>query len=353
MKRSLIIPAYWGILHGINDWVAGYMLARFSLMGGHKESFFALIVYAVLAFAGQLPLGLWVDKSQNLKTPAATSVWLLIFSIIIFSIDPFAAIIIAGLASAGVHIVGGCICFGAAENKITPLSIFTAPGVAGLALGGFCINMNENYLWFMLVPVMLCGIIIWLKGIPLYRVSKPSGKSEIDSHDVLMLIILLAMVMRSFLFDLLNTYSQHFEYGLLITGLSAFAGKLISGLLGDRIGWKKWVFITLPLAFIFLELGRDNVYAFAFGVACLQSSVPVTLLLIYRSMPQYPATASAFGLGVCVALAGLPLYGLPQLHKAFNQPKNAFIIIAAVILLITAAIIFYQKKSAEKNISKI
>ena len=50
----------------------------------------------------------------------------------------------------------------------------------------------------------------------------------------------------------------------------------------DKIGWKKFVYITLPLACLFFQLGKDNIYALAFGVACLQSSVPITLLLMSK-----------------------------------------------------------------------
>lgn len=342
MKKNITMPVYWGILHGFNDWLAGYMLARFTITGTRQESFSALIIYSAIAFAGQLPIGLWIDKTENLKLPVKISFILLPAAILLFPLNPFLAILIAGVASAGIHVSGGCISFFVAEGKISPLGIFTAPGVAGLALGGFCINMPSGFLWVLLIPVGINIYLIIKEGIPPYSSICKKNKAAIDSHDMVMLLVLLIMVMRSFLFDLLNNYSAHFEYGLLITGLSAFAGKLICGLLADRIGWRRWLFITLPLAFIFLEIGRENVYAFAFGVACMQSSVPVTLALVYRSIPQYPAAAAAFGLGVCVALAGLPLYGMPGLHSVFSDSHvffglgiaGVFILIAGLLLLI-------------------
>ena len=48
-----------------------------------------------------------------------------------------------------------------------------------------------------------------------------------DSHDMVMIVLLLLMSIRSFLFDLLNTFSGQFEYGLLVVGLGAFAGKIV------------------------------------------------------------------------------------------------------------------------------
>lgn len=45
-----------------------------------------------------------------------------------------------------------------------------------------------------------------------------------------------------------------------------------------------------------------------FGVACLQSSVPISLLLMHRNMPRFPATATAFTLGTGIAIAALLLF---------------------------------------------
>ena len=76
----------------------------------------------------------------------------------------------------------------------------------------------------------------------------------------------------------------------------------------DKVGWKLWIKITLPLAFILLQLGVNNVYILGFGIACLQSSVPISLMLIQKTLPNMPATATSLSLGTSIALAGLPLF---------------------------------------------
>lgn len=352
MKQNISTPLYWGILHGVNDWVAGYLLAHYAFAVAPQQSFFALIIYSVLAFGGQLPVGLWLDNKRDLKTFGAISVILLLAACFVSFIDPFTAIIIAGIASAGIHVVGGCVCLMVNEEKITPLGIFTAPGVAGLALGGFCGAINGNW---MLVPLMIASVLFLLimqNGFPVYRLRKNENEKAVDTHDLLMMILLLVMSLRSFLFDLLNSFSQQYEYGLLILGLSAFAGKIIGGFFADKIGWKGWVYITLPLAFIFLELGQNNIIAMAFGVACLQSSVPVTLQLMYNSIPAFPATASAMSLGTVVALAGLPLYASPYLYNAFSNSSPVFdTIVIVVVLVISAGFFVYVKNQRRISLS--
>lgn len=341
MHKSNTTFLFWGILHGVNDWVAGYMLAAYALKHEQQQSMFALILYAVLAFGGQLPAGLWLDRYRKLEAPGMMSMLLLLSAGVLFFIDPLAAIIVSGVASAGIHVVGGTVCLMENREKITPLGIFTAPGVAGLTLGGFCGSISVVWMVF---PVLIITVLLFLikrKGLPAFVPLIKEHATSLGVHDMLMLALLLLMTLRSFLFDLVNSFSGQFENGLLIIGLSAFAGKLLSGFFADRIGWKRWVFITLPLAWIFLQLGHNNVVMMAFGVACLQSSVPITLQLMYNSMPSWPATATAMSLGAIVAFAGLPLYAAPQLHLAFRRSDALFYSLIAGILLLLAAGIWW------------
>lgn len=350
MKTArLKIPLYWGLLHGVNDWIAGYMLAHFTLTTGSKDAMLSLIVYSILAFGGQLPVGIWLDAKKDLKSFGLISALLLLICCPVYFISPFLAVLIAGFASAGVHVCGGCICLMLNKEKFTPLGIFTAPGVAGLTLGGFCGYMNSYLLLVAFVMALILFFLLVKNGFPAYSIAKKVNNELLDSHDIIMIILLLIMSLRSFLFDLVNTFSGQFGYGLLVIGLSAFAGKIIGSMLADKIGWKKWVFISLSLAFIFLELGHDNLGSLAFGVACLQSSVPITLQLMYNSIPYYPATASAMSLGTIVALAGLPLYATPWLHTMFNTSSVMFMLLIVILASILFAGFLFYKRHQEKT----
>ena len=99
---------------------------------------------------------------------------------------------------------------------------------------------------------------------------------------------------------------------MVVIGISAFAGKMIGGFLADRIGWKLWVYISLPLAFLLLQFGKGNLMMLGFGVASLQSSVPISLLLMRRNLPEFPATSIAMTLGVGIALAALSFFILDR-----------------------------------------
>lgn len=345
ITRSIHQPLLWGLLHGVNDFVAGYMLANFAFTNSYSDSITMLVVYAMLGFGGQLPLGFLLDKQKQIKPFAIISISLLLLSSAFYFIDPYTAIIITGIAGAGIHVTGGSICLHTHEDKSGPLGIFTAPGVLGLTLGSILGNISSSYLLIAMSGVIILTVLIFKNGIPAYQAQNKKKGSQLDTHDWIMLSILLIMCFRSFIYDIINSSILQFEHGILVLGISAFLGKIIGGFIADKIGWSKFVYITLPLAFIMFQFGKENLYAIAFGIACLQSSVPLTLLLMSRSLPVFPATASAISLGTSVALAGLPLY-INSDHVNFSRGDQyvlqslIFITMAALWFTIT----YYRKR---------
>ena len=345
MKNEYTIPYYWGMMHGLNDCVAGYLLARYTINATQHESFFALFIYSILAFGGQLPVGIWLDKKRDIKSSGIISVLLLLITCILSFTNPFLAIIIAGFASAGVHVVGGCVCLMVNKDKITPLGIFAAPGIAGLTIGGFMGSIDINWILLPFTISFFLLILMVRNGFPVYYLVKAKSGKAIDKHDMLMILLLLLMCFRSLLYDLLNNFSQSMEYGFLVAGISAFSGKVIGAFIADKIGWKRWVYISLTIAAISLQLGHDNIYEMALGIACLQSSVPITLQLMYNNMPGLPATASALSLGTVVALAGIPFYQSEYFQKEFGTSITAFQLIVAIgLMFIFIIFLIYTKK---------
>jgi FSR family fosmidomycin resistance protein-like MFS transporter len=329
-------PALWGLLHGFNDFAAGFMLSSYTYTHTADKSFLLIVIYSVIGFGGQLPVGFWVDHKKQLQPFAAASLILLPASILSFFINAETAIIFSGIASAFVHVTGGAVCLlmqpAGKENKAGPLALFTAPGVLGLTIGGLLGKFSVFSLWFVAIAVLVTGWIIWKAKLPNYKTAEKK-QSEMDAHDFIMLGILLVMCFRSFIFDIINHVARDYENGMLIIGISAFLGKIIGGLVADKIGWKRFIYISLPIALLLFQFGKDNIYALAFGIACLQSTVPITLLLMSRSLPLYPATASALSLGTSIALAGLPVYMISEKKIILAGFNNNWITAIIFILL--------------------
>jgi FSR family fosmidomycin resistance protein-like MFS transporter len=351
-KQALL----WGTLHGLNDFAAGFMLANYTLTHNNNDAFLFIVIYSIIGFGGQLPVGFWLDHKKQVKPFASASLILLPLAVMAYFVSAEAGIILSGFASAFVHVTGGAVCLQANENKTGPLALFTAPGVLGLTLGGMLGHYGNWQLAVIGVLILPVAYLILKNTSPSYKndfISQSPknplrGAGGLDSHDLLMLSILLIMCFRSFIFDVINQVAHDFDHGILIIGISAFAGKIIGGFVADKIGWKKFVYISLPLALLLFQFGKENIYALAFGIACLQSSVPITLLLMGRSLPQYPATATALSLGTSIALAGLPLYMMPGQKLLNNFFSNPVTTAAAFIFLLLCwffvdRLFFYKK----------
>jgi MFS transporter, FSR family, fosmidomycin resistance protein len=335
-------PVFWGILHGLNDFTAGFMLANYTFHHHYSNSFLLIVIYSIIGFGAQLPVGFWIDHTKQLKPFAIASLVLLPLAITCYFIDGSTGIIVSGIASALVHVTGGAVCLQVHQNKSGPLALFTAPGVLGLTIGGLLGRFSAYSLWFVLAAVLLTGFFILKNNLPVYR-SPQKKESELDAHDWLMLGMLLLMCFRSFIFDVINTMAHQYPNGLLIIGASAFAGKIVGGFVADKIGWKKFVYISLPLALVLFQFGKENIYALAFGIACLQSSVPITLLLMSRSLPMYPATATALSLGTSIALAGLPLFMVSNTHTIITGYTNYWLTVVVFLLLLVFAVLLFNR----------
>jgi len=337
MKKYFALPVCWGIIHGLNDYISGFMLSHFSVTASTEQSYLMMIVYAVLAFGGQLPLGLWLDHKRSLKRFGLASVFMMLVAIPLAFTNPMAAVVCIGFASAGIHVAGGSVCVMVSNDKTGPLALFTAPGVLGLTLGILSGHAHLAWLGIPAIVGMFCLAMISRSPFPLYISNgKKAATQQFDGHDVIMLVLLLIMCFRSFIYDVVNHFAGELQMGILVVGLSAFAGKIMGGFMADQIGWKKWMYISLPLAFVLLHFGKDNLYMLSFGIACLQSSVPITHLLMYKTIPAFPATATALTLGTSIALAGLPFYAFDTSSLFENGFANNMIWLG--ILMVSVAL---------------
>ncbi len=337
-SAARIQPLLWGLLHGLNDFTAGYMLANYTFHNNYSSSFLLIVIYAIIGFGAQLPVGFWMDHTKKIKPFAIAACTILPLAIAGYFFDGTTGILLSGIASALVHVTGGTVCIltcssQSAASKSGPLALFTAPGVLGLTLGGIAGNFSVHILWLVLIVVLLLSYLIFKNHLPVYQ-SGPKKEQALDVHDWLMLGILLLMCFRSFIFDIINTVAQQYPNGILIIGISAFAGKIIGGFTADAVGYKRFVYISLPAALLLLQFGKENIYALAAGIACLQSSVPITLLLMCRSLPLYPATATALSVGTSVAFAGLPLYLIDKQSTIINGYHNAWLTALVFVVLL-------------------
>jgi hypothetical protein len=144
----------------LNDLVAGLMLAGYTFTHQSNDAFFFMVIYSVIGFGGQLPVGFWLDRIKNIAPFANASVMLLPIAILAWFVSPEAGIIMSGFASAFIHVTGGAVCLSIHEGKTGPLAMFTAPGVLGLTFGTVLGTTGNSVLIFSGVLVAMVIFLI-------------------------------------------------------------------------------------------------------------------------------------------------------------------------------------------------
>lgn len=309
MSNKYKIAVLFGAGHGFNDFIAGYLLAHLSVKSSNWQlNTIAFLVYSVVAFGGQLPAGILVDKIKKLKAFSLLSLSLMVVAVAISYLNIYAAILISGFASAFIHVCGGAAC-AVSDNKSATLSgIFTSPGVIGLITGGILGVTTFSFFYLLILPLLLLLFLLTISVIPSYKRTEEREETLLDTHDFFMLMLLIAIAFRSLFWNVLHMMCFDNTQWLLGLGISAAAGKLMGGYIADKVDWKKFVFVSILCAALLLNAGKNYFPVFCAGVALLQSAVPVTLLLMQNYMRNRPATASGLSLGVAILIAGLPTY---------------------------------------------
>ena len=135
--------------HGLNDFVAGYMLGNLLYYGAGLTFLSAgFLIYNLLAFGGQYFVALGLQKFHNNKLFLSVACSFNIIAVYVFSFQPLVALVLAGMASAIYHVSGASACI--IPEKAGTIGMFAAPGIIGLTLAGYCSYLHLD-LWTWLI----------------------------------------------------------------------------------------------------------------------------------------------------------------------------------------------------------
>lgn len=311
MKRSgtIIILAAG---HGLNDLIAGYYLGTLvQLQMDILQIGAGLFIYNLLAFGGQYPVALWLQRSVNPKVFLLAAYGLNISSVILFFFIPSLSIVLTGIASAIYHVAGGTIC--AKENKATNVGLFAAPGVAGLIAGGYFAYTKVA----IDLPILIAAIIFFAVLLRLriqngpYRRSKATDANDhfkLDTHDIIMILLLTVISLRSVIWNVFQLVHEKDYHWLIAIAASAFIGKIIGGWLADKIGWRLYAISSLLMATPLITLFKKEMILFCIGIGLLQSGIPATTSLLIHSMKGQTEKAIALTFGTAIITGAVVLY---------------------------------------------
>lgn len=343
--KKLILPVSLGLAHGVSDCSAGMLLGSLTSSMSIYGIGTLVLVYNLIAFGGQPLAGVLTDKLKSPRLTAIAGIVLMSTALGLFYLSPIAAVILAGIASAAFHVGGGALALCSTPYKASGPGLFSAPGVAGLAIGGFLAVNGIVVILPLILLLFVIGIIVLLIRLPSLPYSDAKTESDFDRHDLIMFILLLAIALRSAVWNIFQYIEQGNVTNIILISSFAAGGKIFGGFMADKIGWKRYSFTALLVSIPMLILGENSFYFLLPGVALLQSVTPVLVSAVYKSLPKMPATTAGLTFGLAIAAGGLPFISGVDLNF-LNTP---YFIVG--IILLTVLMIWYSLKE-KRNVKQ-
>ena len=286
----------------------------------------SILLYDIVAFTLQLPIGIALDQLDK-NSYAALLSYALVGAGVILSLVPIAllewpAILLLAIGNALFHSAGGLSVLNISQKHAGPSGIFIATGAIGVFLGTQSAQMGRLQIVFsLLVLLFLCALITLV----VQKVNKKYWNVHNVSFDIselsfntLLAIALLSLVvaLRSYA-GMVMAFPWKSEMLLLVLSiLGVFAGKALGGVVADRIGFRTTaIFSLIAAATLFVPSWEIPVMGLL-GVFFFNFTMSITLASLANILPN--AKGTAFGLAsFSLAVGALPaLAGFRIEHPA-------------------------------------
>jgi FSR family fosmidomycin resistance protein-like MFS transporter len=341
--QSRFRPAIYGGIHALVDaaCVAAVVRASHGSTVGDLGAFWTVAGYDWLAFGLQFPLGLLVDRLRLARLSMIVGAAIAALVLAPGPIPSLATMIAAGVGNALFHLGAGGLVLRSSGGRAAPAGVFVAPGALGLGLGLWMGRTGRGSTFPIYVALAFAVIaLITLDKPAAEGQSTPSQSGAAPTWPavfpwfVLLLLLLASVAVRSFV-----GFGACFQCpgGLaVVIGLPAagFLGKLVGGMVADRLGWLRASIGALLLSLPLIAFSGGSLVLALPGVLLFQSTMAVTLVAVYALMPRWPATA--FGLPCLALIAGAFPTFVPEGKQLFGRWTFALLIALSAAVLAVA-----------------
>ncbi len=276
----------------------------FGKLGGESLALL-VIAYNTLAFSTQCLVGLITDRIGHLRLITAIGSLAVVLGFALPLPDIFRVVLI-GLGNSLFHVGGGTRTLLEAEDRAGPLGVFVAPGCVGLTLGTLFPGFGVVFAALLAVTV-----IVTL----LYRKAPDCVQRHTEmnaNNPVAVLILLTAAVAVRAIGGSCTAFPWKSGAVLsIVMTACVFAGKTLGGFVCDRIGARNTALLSLPLAGLLIAFCSSWMLPSLAGQLFVNLTMPVTLFLMYRAVPDSPGFA--FGLAASALWPGTIAGNLIQL----------------------------------------
>lgn len=275
----------------------------------------SILLYDIVAFTLQLPVGIVLDKLDK-NSYAALLSYALVGAGVLISLFPVAllewlAVLLLAVGNALFHSAGGLIVLNISQKHAGPSGIFIATGAIGVFLGTQSAQMERLQIAFsLLVLLFLCALITLV----VQKVNKKYWNVHNVSYDIprlssntLLAIALLSLVvaLRSYV-GMVMAFPWKSQMLLLVLSiLGVFAGKALGGVVADRIGFRTTAIFSLIVAATLFVPSWEVPVMGLLGVFFFNFTMSITLASLANILPN--AKGTAFGLAsFSLAVGALP-----------------------------------------------
>lgn len=301
-KQITVHTAGWvyAFIHFSVDAACFYFL--FSRLSASPAWWALAMLYDALAFVPQSFFGLLADRFPKINFGFTGCALVLVALVFPFDIP---ALLIISLGNALAHIGGAQHTLCGAEGKIAPCGIYVSGGSFGVVTGqllGVCgFGWVMLFLAFMALSAYLSVVVE--KTHPI-SVSSAEGFDITSKLPITVVFILafVAVAVRSFVGYVIPSEWNNGTAQKIFLYCVMGSGKLLGGILCDKIGYRKTTFISLVVALPFLLFGNTFMLLSLIGVGLFSMTMPVTVGILVSKFPQNPCFA--FGITTAALFAG-------------------------------------------------
>ena len=346
--KKLIVTTY-SIIHFIVDLACNVLVVNLvaSKLGNDVITLFAAVIaYNFFAFAVQLPVGIIADKLN--KNAICSAVGCLLVSLgFAFYNNAILAAIIAGIGNSLFHVGGGIDVLNISDKKATPSGIYVSTGALGVFLGLLSGKYGFNKYYIVHILLLLSFIaLIYLYTKIKDKVSNVETKyDKISISEVIAIICLMITVcIRSYVGMILNFSWKSNLILAVIAILSVVFGKMLGGIIGDRIGFKKISVISLLLSGILFVFAFDIPALGILAILFFNMTMPITLTALSNILNN--GKGFAFGLLTFALFVGAMPAFFGDTLLVFNKIGLCIITLVSMVILYIGIKLYenYMKK---------
>ena len=328
-------------MHFFVDFLCAWGIFRnFQSGSGAYQNF---LIYNFCAFALQMPLGILLDllrsRTNGSLRPRLGQIWVSA-GVILTATGIFTHPAVLGVGNALFHVGAGLdvICEDFAKgHRGRSLGVFVAPGAVGLYLGTVLGKKPADSIsWILSLCVLVLLLAAMCKRLPLQPISS-SGPNP-RKIPILLLSCFAVVVLRSW-----TGFQTNFAWKstmAFLAVLSVSFGKTLGGFISAHLGHGRTMICSLLLAAVCFFWGQNPILGLL-GLLLFNMSMPVTLYLLAKHMPDTP------GLAFGILTFGLFLGFLP-VYAGVPMPMSASVA-CALGSMISAVFVYIGWKAVKEN----